>query len=192
MNWARTRAWFPVTQELAYLNHAGVAPISTRVEEAVRRFLTECTARGALQYNRFYDAEIERVRGLAAQLIGADADEIAFVKNTTEGLGLVATGGHNLLEPAIQAKPVLFGPSTENFAALAADMTRTGGGIRVSDAEGLAREIGTLLDDPKHLEETGQRAFEVARRDAAAGRRTARLLRQLVLTTATDDTRGST
>jgi len=92
VNWARTRSYFPVASELVYLNHAGVAPISTRVEEAVRRYLAEATRRGAFDYARAYDAEIERVRGRAALLLGASPDEVAFVKNTTEGLGLVAAG----------------------------------------------------------------------------------------------------
>ena len=92
MNWARTRSFFPVTREIAYLNHAGVAPISTRADEALRRYAREATDRGAMDYGKFYDAEIERVRGRAARLMGAAVDEIAFVKNTTEGLGIVASG----------------------------------------------------------------------------------------------------
>jgi selenocysteine lyase/cysteine desulfurase len=92
VNWARARSFFPVTAELAYLNHAGVAPVSTRVEEALRRYLAEATRRGAFDYARAYDAEIERVRGRAALLLGASPAEVAFVKNTTEGLGLVAAG----------------------------------------------------------------------------------------------------
>jgi cysteine desulfurase/selenocysteine lyase len=92
MRWERTRSFFPVTQTLAYLNHAGVAPISTRVAEALARYVSEATQQGAFDYARVYDAEIERVRGRAAELIGAGRDEIAFVKNTSEGLGLVAAG----------------------------------------------------------------------------------------------------
>jgi selenocysteine lyase/cysteine desulfurase len=92
IRWTRARSFFPVTRELAYLNHAGVAPISTRVEEALMRYAAEATRRGALDYERFYQAEVERVRGRAALLLGARSDEIAFVKNTTEGLGIVANG----------------------------------------------------------------------------------------------------
>jgi selenocysteine lyase/cysteine desulfurase len=92
MRWERTRSFFPVTQTLAYLNHAGVAPISTRVAEALARYTMEATHKGAFDYARAYDAEIERVRGRAAELIGAGSDEIAFVKNTSEGLGIVAAG----------------------------------------------------------------------------------------------------
>jgi selenocysteine lyase/cysteine desulfurase len=92
MNWERTRSLFPATREMAYLNHAGVAPISTRVDEAIRRYTEEATRLGAFNYPRFFDAEIERVRGRTAELLGASADEVAFVKNTTEGIGIVASG----------------------------------------------------------------------------------------------------
>jgi len=92
INWSRTRSYFPVTRELAYLNHAGVAPISTRVEEAIERFTAEATRFGAFRYTRAYDREIERVRDRAAVLLSAQREEIAFVKNTTEGIGIVAAG----------------------------------------------------------------------------------------------------
>ncbi len=102
--------------------------------------------------------------------------DVAFV-----GGSLVATGGHNLLEPAIQSRPVLFGPNTDNFALLADQMVSAGGGIRVADAEGLAREVGRLLGDDDLRNQAGRLAYEVARRDAAAGLRTARVLvRRLV------------
>ncbi len=89
--WERTRSFFPVSSEIVYLDHAGVAPISTRVDEALRRYAGEATRHGALRY-AFYDEEVERVRGRAARLLGAQPEEIAFVKNTTEGLGIVAAG----------------------------------------------------------------------------------------------------
>jgi selenocysteine lyase/cysteine desulfurase len=92
MSWERTRSLFPVTREVAYFNNAGVAPISSRVDEAIRRYAEEATRLGAFNYPRSFNAEIERVRGRAALLLNATADEIAFVKNTTEGLGIVAAG----------------------------------------------------------------------------------------------------
>jgi selenocysteine lyase/cysteine desulfurase len=92
VNFARLRSLFPVTRSLAYLNHAGVAPISTRVVEALHRYAAEASERGAFDYAQAIEAEVERVRGRAALLLGARSDEIAFVKNTTEGLGLVAAG----------------------------------------------------------------------------------------------------
>lgn len=92
MSWQRARSYFPVTREVAYLNHAGVAPISTRVQEALERYADEALHHGMGRYAQVFDAEVERVRGRAAALLGVHADEVAFVKNTTEGLGLVAAG----------------------------------------------------------------------------------------------------
>jgi selenocysteine lyase/cysteine desulfurase len=89
--WARARSFFPVTRDWVYLDHAGVAPISTRVAEALRHYADRATRDGATDY-AFYEAEVARVRTRAARLLGAEADEIAFAKNTTEGLGIVASG----------------------------------------------------------------------------------------------------
>ena len=60
MSWERTRSFFPVTRELVYLNHAGVAPISTRVQEALARYAAEALQHGAFRYDDVFDAEIER------------------------------------------------------------------------------------------------------------------------------------
>jgi selenocysteine lyase/cysteine desulfurase len=86
------RRLFPVARRLAYLNHAGVAPISTRAVAALARYAELASTEGALDYAERYDAEVERVRERAAALLGAGRDEVAFIKNTSEGLGLVAAG----------------------------------------------------------------------------------------------------
>jgi selenocysteine lyase/cysteine desulfurase len=91
-SWSRLRSLFPVSGELVYLNHAGVAPPSIRVADAVERCVREVTWRGGFDAATTTDREIERVRERAARLIGARPDEIAFLRNTTEGLGLVAAG----------------------------------------------------------------------------------------------------
>jgi selenocysteine lyase/cysteine desulfurase len=91
VSWKRTRSFFPVTQDWIYFDHAGVAPISTRVEEALQRYADCATRSGAADY-AVYEREVARVRSRAAQLLAAEPDEIAFVRNTTEGLGTVASG----------------------------------------------------------------------------------------------------
>lgn len=96
------------------------------------------------------------------------------------GGSLVATGGHNLLEPAVQRQPVLFGPHVDNFAAMARDFEAAGGGIRVADAADLARQVGALLEDPERRIAIGERARATALRDAVAGARTARVLRPVL------------
>jgi len=96
------------------------------------------------------------------------------------GGSLVPTGGHNLLEPAIQGQPMVFGPHMENFAAMAADFESAGAGRRVTDAEDLAVVLHELLDDADVRADMGRCARAVAQADARAGERTARLLADLL------------
>lgn len=85
------RALFPVTERVVHLNHAGVSPISLRVRDAVHAFV-EAALHIDAERNRWWERRSEDVRWQCARLIGARAEEIAFVKNTSEGLSLVAAG----------------------------------------------------------------------------------------------------
>ena len=92
---------FPVTKDYVYLDHAGVAPVSLRVKRAVEKFLSEATESGMFNYKQWMD-RVEEVRRSCAILTGAEPEEIAFVKNTSQGISIVAEGldwkeGDNLL-----------------------------------------------------------------------------------------------
>ena len=91
MNIEEVRKYFPVVDELIYLDHAGVAPLSTRVVGAVEGFLQRACEGGGI-YTQEFDQEVERVRDQAACVLGAHPDEIAFAKNTSEALSWVAAG----------------------------------------------------------------------------------------------------
>ena len=86
--------------------------------------------------------------------------DVAFV-----GGSLIDAGGHNLLEPARFGKPVLFGPFTSNFAALALEMKQRGAGIQVAGADELTRELSGLLGDPERCRTVGKEAYRVAADD---------------------------
>ena len=60
------------------------------------------------------------------------------------GGSLVATGGHNILEPAVFGKPIVFGPHMENFAEIAAAFVANGAGIQVHGE----RELDDTLAEP--------------------------------------------
>jgi cysteine desulfurase/selenocysteine lyase len=85
------RSEFPVLQRQLYLNHAGVAPTSLRVAAAVREWMDDVVQNG-VRNERSWEARAEHARRLAARLIHAEPEEIAFVRNTSHGLGLVAEG----------------------------------------------------------------------------------------------------
>jgi cysteine desulfurase/selenocysteine lyase len=91
MGWERWRLEFPITEHCTHFNHAGVSPVSRRVATAVTAFVNEATVvDGAIQ--RRWEARAEAIRASFARLVGAQPDEIAFVKNTSEGLSLIAAG----------------------------------------------------------------------------------------------------
>lgn len=85
------RQEFPITAERVHLNHAGVSPISRRVTSAITKFAEEAMCLSPTNY-KAWEARAEEVRGSFARLIGAKPDEIAFVKNTSEAISLVAAG----------------------------------------------------------------------------------------------------
>src|SRR5262249_49302215 len=91
MDWTQLREEFPVTRRWAFFDHAAVAPISGRAQHAMAEWAADVAENGAVHFQR-WDRRIEEVRGLAARLLGADPLDIAFVKNTSEGIGLVAEG----------------------------------------------------------------------------------------------------
>jgi len=82
---------FPITQKFIYLDHAGIAPVPLRVTKAVENYLQESSHCGAFAYPN-WQKKIDGVRNACAKLINAQPDEIAFVKNTSHGLSLVAGG----------------------------------------------------------------------------------------------------
>lgn len=91
MNIENLRAEFPITQSYIYLNHAAVAPISTAVQRAMQQQLRDVVQHGIVHSDR-WENTYRRTRRVAAQLINAKPSEIAFVKNTTEGIHIVANG----------------------------------------------------------------------------------------------------
>jgi 3-deoxy-D-manno-octulosonic-acid transferase len=85
------------------------------------------------------------------------AADVVFV-----GGSLIPRGGHNLLEPARAGKPVLFGPHTFNFEAIARHLLERGAGVRVDGPEALAAEAERLLADPEARRILGERARAAA------------------------------
>lgn len=82
---------FVLDDDLIYLNHAAVAPWPVRTERAICDFAKQNRWRGAADYPAWMTVE-QRLREKFARLINAGADDISLLKNTSEGLSLVAYG----------------------------------------------------------------------------------------------------
>lgn len=82
---------FPVTRNLIYLNHAAVAPLPRVAGEAIQSFAQDAMEWGSFHYPDWM-AACDGVRRLSAQLMGAQASEIALIKNTSEGIATIQMG----------------------------------------------------------------------------------------------------
>lgn len=85
------RTQFPIRERCVYLNHALVAPLPRDAFEAARAMDEAWMLDGTQAWERT-DTRVEEVRATAARLLGSAPDQVAFVKNTTEGLSFVAAG----------------------------------------------------------------------------------------------------
>jgi len=89
--WERYADQFPVCANRIYLNHAAVSPLCRPAADAMKHLADDCLHFGSLHYDEWL-AAYEGLRVDAARLIGAHRNEIASVKNTSEGIATVAIG----------------------------------------------------------------------------------------------------
>lgn len=99
------RSQMPIVRQYRFMDHAGVGPLSGPAAAAMRRFVDEAEqhayARGGLL------PEARRVRQSAAKLLHCYPEEITFIRNTSEGLNLVANGlqfskGDNIVTTGVE------------------------------------------------------------------------------------------
>jgi cysteine desulfurase/selenocysteine lyase len=88
----RARANYPALERWTYLDVAGRGVLSRAARSALDAHLDERMLDGA-DKPRFFEL-IERSRAAFARLIGAAPEEIAFTKNVSEGLNMIATAFH--------------------------------------------------------------------------------------------------
>ena len=88
---------------------------------------------------------------------------VAFYKLCTVafvGGSLAPIGGHNILEPVMFAKPLLFGPHMHHFPELADLLRNADGAIQVRDEIDLYTQTAHLLANPAEAAAMGRRAFQ--------------------------------
>ena len=99
---------------------------------------------------------------LLLDTIGELAAVFAYATVVFMGGSLVPKGGHNILEPARQRKPIVFGQHMENFRDMARLFLEAGGAVQISNPAQLAPCIETLLSNPDRASELGRNAYAVA------------------------------
>jgi len=92
------------------------------------------------------------------------------------GGSLVPHGGHNLVEPAALARPILAGPHLHNFQSVSDALRQASGMIVTRSAEELRQALRRLFRDPLQAQALGRRARAVFEENQGAVRRTADLI----------------
>jgi 3-deoxy-D-manno-octulosonic-acid transferase len=103
------------------------------------------------------------------------AASVAYV-----GGSLAGCGGHNPLEPAAMARPVLYGPDMSDFARVADALEQAGGAVRLADAGALEDQGARLLADADLARRMGVAARGVFLAHRGAVDRTLALIAELV------------
>ncbi len=101
--WETLREAMPVTRKWAYFDHAAVSPLPEPTRQVTREWADHFAENGVVDWHDWH-RRIGVVRELTARRIGAATSEIALIRNTTEGISLVAEGfpwqpGDNVVVP---------------------------------------------------------------------------------------------
>jgi 3-deoxy-D-manno-octulosonic-acid transferase len=88
------------------------------------------------------------------------------------GGSLAPGGGHNILEPAVFGKPIVFGPHMENFAEIADTFLANGAAIQVRSARELDEAVVGLMGDPVRRARLGAAARALVEANRGAKDRT--------------------
>jgi 3-deoxy-D-manno-octulosonic-acid transferase len=103
--------------------------------------------RAARRSDLAVDAE-PRVDVVVVDTIGELAAIYQIATLVFVGGSLVPTGGHNVLEPAVFGKPIVFGPHMENFLEIAEAFVSNGAGVQLAGEQELDEAFVQLMGDP--------------------------------------------
>src|SRR6476469_9937296 len=85
------RALFPVTGRAIYLNHAAVSPPPIPTINAIKSQLADVSENGSINFRKWLAVK-ESARQLLAGMLGARPEQVAFMRNTSDGLSTIANG----------------------------------------------------------------------------------------------------
>lgn len=89
MNLDEIRELIPTSKKYVYLNHAACSPLPTPVITAQKKYLEERSLDAEVAFDSWIEHS-QKTRQVIAEFIHASPEEIAFLKNTTEGINVVA------------------------------------------------------------------------------------------------------
>lgn len=155
--------------------------VAPRHPERFKALATACKAFGFRTATRSEDGTADRAKQcfvvdtMGELLRFYAAADVAFV-----GGSLVPVGGHNLLEPAALARPVIVGPHTFNFAEVTEDLIKAGAALRIPDGDALGPAVVRLLSRDIERRTMGEAAHRVMERERGAVERTMAIVERVL------------
>ena len=156
-----------------------LAPRHLERVETVARHVQACKL-SAIRRSRYPSESNARPDVVILDTLG---ELVAFYRLCTVafvGGSLAPVGGHNILEPVMFAKPLLFGPHMHHFPELADLLRNADGAIQVCDETGLYTQIAHLLANPTEAAAMGQRALRALGSNRGALQRTCEALAEVL------------
>jgi 3-deoxy-D-manno-octulosonic-acid transferase len=162
--------------------HAGLKLIiAPRQVERGEEIAAMCDAAGYSSGRRNMPGSLDGGRDVAIlDTLGELAKVYALGFAAFVGGTFIPKGGHNILQPIAQGKPVFFGPHTFKIRDLVR-ITETGGvSFCVNDGRDLGERISDLLSDPDRLAELRRLSLELMRANRGASERCAVAVAELL------------
>jgi 3-deoxy-D-manno-octulosonic-acid transferase len=125
------------------------------------------------------DAE-PRADAVVLDTIGELAQLYQIATVVFVGGSLIPAGGHNILEPALYGKPVVFGPHMQNFGEIAETFLANGAAIQVRTAGEFEETMLSLIGDPVRRARVGAAARALVESNRGARDRTLTVIRDLL------------
>jgi len=151
------------------------------LEEVIGRFGFLCVRRSQMS-----EKKTESTDYLVPRVILLDSrGELPYVYSLGivgfVGGTLVPVGGHNLLEPAQWARPVLFGSYIDHCRESAHQLLQAGGAIQIHQPKELVDHFLHLLEHPAVADQMGKQALSVIQANRGVVEKNLRMIRQLSL-----------
>src|SRR5205823_6999840 len=120
-----------------------------------------------------------RVEVVVLDSIGELAHVYQLATVVFVGGSLVDHGGHNILEPAILGRPIVFGPHMQNFREIAGAFVANDAAVQVRSERELEELLMTLLSDPVRRARLGAAARALVEANRGAKARTLDVIAEL-------------
>lgn len=85
------RRLFPITEKYTYLNSAAIAPMPGVTVEAVTRQLRDVSENGSVNFSAWIQTK-QNCRKMIAEMLNVQTEQIAFLRNTSDGFSSIANG----------------------------------------------------------------------------------------------------